>query len=568
MIGGIVRALWAVAALSASASAQVIYVNAASPPGGDGLTWASAFSDLRDGLALSASSAGARPEVWVAQGVYRPDGGTGNRNSSFVLPNGVIVRGGFVGAETTAGERQLPLQGTVLSGDIGQSGVDTDNSYHVLVQRQLFATVEIEGLVIRDGRADQTGFPNNSGGGFLNEWNATVRDCVFENNEALAAGGGLYSRFGTATVINCAFRNNSALSEGGGAFIRDLGSVSGCVFTGNNGGFGGGLSLLGIVAVRGSEFRSNFAIRGGGLYTTLSGATVSRCRFLGNGATLGGGVYLAAGAFLGHSFFGANTGSNGAGVYVQGAAACTVDHCVFSRHVSYGSGSAVFVSTGSAAIVTSSTMSGNRSMLFGGGVYSEGASCTISNSILWGNQDSQTVAQNAQLTRVQGTLAVSSCLVEGWTGSLGGSANSASDPKFINPTGPDQLQGTEDDVLLLQAVSGGLDAAAVSLLSADVGDVDSDLNVSETVPLDHALQLRGRSSLTGGPGVPDLGAYEYIAPPVLAGDANRDGHVTFDDITTVLANFGASGEGDVNGDGLVSFDDLTMVLANFGVVAE
>lgn len=54
------------------------------------------------------------------------------------------------------------------------------------------------------------------------------------------------------------------------------------------------------------------------------------------------------------------------------------------------------------------------------------------------------------------------------------------------------------------------------------------------------------------------------------GDANRDGVVSFDDITTVLGNFGAFpgafGAGDADGSGKVNFDDLTAVMMNFRVV--
>lgn len=58
--------------------------------------------------------------------------------------------------------------------------------------------------------------------------------------------------------------------------------------------------------------------------------------------------------------------------------------------------------------------------------------------------------------------------------------------------------------------------------------------------------------------------------PACAGDADGDGMVTFDDITTVLANWnigytpaGCDGPGDANLDGAVNFDDITAVLANW-----
>ena len=64
------------------------------------------------------------------------------------------------------------------------------------------------------------------------------------------------------------------------------------------------------------------------------------------------------------------------------------------------------------------------------------------------------------------------------------------------------------------------------------------------------------------------------APPTACpGDANGDGAVTFDDVTSVLSNFGVVGmpgnpgdlSGDANGDGAVNFDDVTTILSNFGI---
>jgi hypothetical protein len=69
-------------------------------------------------------------------------------------------------------------------------------------------------------------------------------------------------------------------------------------------------------------------------------------------------------------------------------------------------------------------------------------------------------------------------------------------------------------------------------------------------------------------GIPGLAARLTITIDILpVGDANGDGSVTFGDITTVLANFGTSGEGipgDADCNGTVAFADVTAVLANFG----
>ncbi len=61
-----------------------------------------------------------------------------------------------------------------------------------------------------------------------------------------------------------------------------------------------------------------------------------------------------------------------------------------------------------------------------------------------------------------------------------------------------------------------------------------------------------------------------LAPPC-AGDADGSGTVSFTDILTTLANFGAdcspgTGPGDANGNGAVDFSDVLSTLANFGAM--
>ncbi len=71
-----------------------------------------------------------------------------------------------------------------------------------------------------------------------------------------------------------------------------------------------------------------------------------------------------------------------------------------------------------------------------------------------------------------------------------------------------------------------------------------------------------------------LDAIQYVehvilTPPACFGDANNDGFVDFDDITEVIANWGAdyapnTGPGDADNSGFVDFDDITEVIANWG----
>lgn len=57
-----------------SGTAAIIYVDAGAVPGGDGLTWTTAFTNLQDALA-EAQHCPDVTEIWVAAGTYYPDEG-------------------------------------------------------------------------------------------------------------------------------------------------------------------------------------------------------------------------------------------------------------------------------------------------------------------------------------------------------------------------------------------------------------------------------------------------------------------------------------------------------------
>ena len=107
---GWVAALTVATACVASTSAAVIHVDSAAAPNGDGQSWTTAFRRLQDGLAV----AGAGDEVRVAGGVYRPDQSEyahatlGDRGASFVLEDGVPVRGGYAGSANPGNPDAMP----------------------------------------------------------------------------------------------------------------------------------------------------------------------------------------------------------------------------------------------------------------------------------------------------------------------------------------------------------------------------------------------------------------------------------------------------------------------------
>jgi hypothetical protein len=105
-----------------------IYVNANATGLNDGSSWANAYTNLQNAIANTQAG----NEIWVAAATYKPTTGS-DRNATFNLKNNVSIYGGFIGNETSRDQRNWERNLTTLSGDVGVSGSNLDNSYHVVI---------------------------------------------------------------------------------------------------------------------------------------------------------------------------------------------------------------------------------------------------------------------------------------------------------------------------------------------------------------------------------------------------------------------------------------------------
>ena len=286
-------------ALTSSAAfttTTIIYVDRSA--GGNvhnGLSWATAFTTLQDGLAAATSGT----EIWVADGIYYPDeGGSATNNSrsaTFRLQQNVALYGGFAGSETARTQRNWQTNLTVLSGDLSQNDPDknssgiitnpattvTPNAYQVVTISNVSNSI-LDGFVITGGKADGSYVSPCSvacgGGLFVDSSSPTITNLTIAGNGAAYYGAGMANISSSPLVTNVTIQANRAEISGGGLYNR------------------GGSPSFTNVLISGNRSLS----QGGGIYNdrTVAPAKLTNVTITGNRATISGGAIYNATAVM------------------------------------------------------------------------------------------------------------------------------------------------------------------------------------------------------------------------------------------------------------------------------
>jgi hypothetical protein len=248
------------------------YVDAAAPgPTFNGSSWADAYTTIQAAQAVAKGG----DQILVSQGTYYPGA---SRSSSFTLVSGVDIYGGYAGYGAASPNAENPLQFTsILSGDIGTVGNNSDNTYHVVTAADVTTATTLDGFTITLGNAN--------------------------GSSTNADGGGLYASILGPTLVDCTFLNNTASNDGGGAYVAGTST--------NNEGSGMFFNCV---------FASNSATLGAGDYGNYAAQMFTNCTFTTNAASsLGRAIYASnVAATLYNCILWADTGSSGAEINTNG----------------------------------------------------------------------------------------------------------------------------------------------------------------------------------------------------------------------------------------------------------
>ncbi len=336
----------------------IVYVD--STKNGNGSSWANAVKEMADALAEARHNPLIK-QIWVAKGTYFPKYpinfetelcNPATSISTFALTNGLKVYGGFAGGETDTVHRNLSLNKTILSGEIGNPAFLTDNCHHVISSIDIFAAyinslsltagygslgslaINVNSSLLIKNCAFFRGISTSDGGAIANITNGklNVYDCSFEKNTAADQGGSIYSASASIKIFRSRFQECSS-QNGGAIHVTDF----------------SGLSIL-----ENCEFLGNETNNFGGAVCSHAQITANNCLFAGNKSNLGGALHLdgSNSALLGCTIV-SNTATNQGSVYYNGPAAPSLTNCII-----YGNSTLVPLFFGAPPNITYSTIQG------------------------------------------------------------------------------------------------------------------------------------------------------------------------------------------------------------------
>jgi parallel beta-helix repeat protein len=317
----------ALLAAPAGGALAVVYVDQnAHGPAHDGLSWATAFLSVQEGVSAAQSEGG--DQVWVADGAYY---------EALLLGDRVQLFGGFQGTEESLEQRDPVANETILDGSGIQQVVLIHNASDTI----------IDGFIIQHGMGTD--------------------------------GAGIDCLNSTATITNNLFRENATENLGGGLRVSGQSStatVSGNRFLDNEAGYGGGVGATNqaTLTLTGNEFRRNVAMLAAGAVTVINKCLAE---IRGNlvtenvGGFCGGIRVFNSVATIEDNVVTANSSTNGsgAGIFIRNYATVVISNNQIISNVSSRNGAGIQFGGWSTGTIEGNVIEDNSSTGNGGGIY-------------------------------------------------------------------------------------------------------------------------------------------------------------------------------------------------------
>ncbi len=408
--------------IGVDAAAQVVrYVKEGAS--GNGSSWENASGDLQAIINESEEN----DEVWVAAGLYTPKRKADaletltpdNRFNSFVMKKNVKIYGSFEGTETNRNNRDFVTNASILSGNIGDPAIQTDNAYHVVIASgDLGLNATLNGFIVEDGHTAEEngtsssvgvngyGIPSTRSPGIVIYYTTPIefRNLIIRNNINASGdqgSGGSYIFYGNANFYDTKFVNN-VVKNGSAGGIFAFGSLTRTVtvnltnveFIGNEANSGGAMSVstAATVTMNNVTFDSNRSGAGGGAINIASNSAVlliNNSLFKDNVATTsGGGIFTQNNSdvkvyntrFINNITHTTSTTGGGGAIYASASMTKVyVENCLFEGNKSTVSTSGAIYFGGATAqlSVVNSEFFNNTAERSGGAIYMNNASGNV-----------------------------------------------------------------------------------------------------------------------------------------------------------------------------------------------
>lgn len=482
----------------------------------DGLSWATAFPTLQEGIDKAFELGGG--EIWVAMGDYNEV--RSNPYGALILRELVNIYGGFQGTETELNQRNYQTNITIINGSVARDG---QPAWHV-VRGENYS--ELNGFIIKggDARYDAVYSDAQDGGGlYIPAKKMVVKNCSFFQNKSVGVGAGICCISGKLSIYNCSFIENvienvssaSSYNYGSAIYITDsVLNIQNSRFESNR------ISSQGIWQTSTQNITAVSA--GGGIFAYNSSLTVDNCLFYSNTCsaegighgTVGGGVYGAFAKALGGAIYLWYSDINLKNSDFRNNGVSTNDHNGFSR----ASAGMIYLTRSSAKIANTIGFR-NKAYDFSSSIERTGGvhidlceNVVFSNCTLYDNQaDLTTTSHGGAVFNYYSNVAFANTII--WQNSGQGTYSLGNDAVFMYCNTQQVKNGTgniSSDPLFLFPSAGNFRLNSGSPC-IDRG-MDTSPNEWGNVLTDIEGNLRGRDAIpgvTGDGSEYDMGAYEY-----------------------------------------------------------